>query len=108
MRQVQALVRLAFVSADSSIAIQHQHVDRHLEQLPQLIALRVIEQRIAFVLEHKNRAARFDTAQAGVGKLLKRSSQSHGVPERRCRRRGPDGRVERMPDAGMEQPEHCN
>jgi len=40
--QVQALVRLAFISADPLIGIQQENVDGHSKQVPQLIALGVI------------------------------------------------------------------
>jgi hypothetical protein len=89
-RQVQALVRLTFVRADPLVGIQQQDVDGHLEQLPQLIALGVSEQRVAFILQHKNRAARFDAAQRGMSELLKRSRHGHGMPVGRYRRRGSD------------------
>jgi hypothetical protein len=55
------------------VGIQQQDVDGHMEQLPQLVALGVREQRVAFILQSKNRAARFDAAQRGVGELLKRA-----------------------------------
>ena len=61
-RQVQALVRLTFVSADPLVGIQQQDVDGYLEELPQLVALGVGEQRFSFILQHKNRAARFHSA----------------------------------------------
>ena len=63
---------------------------------------------VAFILQHKNRTARFDAARRGLGELLKGSGHRHGMPERRQRRGGPDGRVERMPDAGLEDPQHYN
>jgi hypothetical protein len=95
-------MRLTFVSADPVVGIQQKDVDGHLEQLPYLIALGVGEQRVAFILQYKNRAARFDAAQPGVGKLLKGSRECRGMPVGRQRRRGPDRGIEWMPDAGME------
>jgi len=78
--QVQALVRFAFIGADFAGGVQQQEVNRHLELLPQLIALRVGEENLAHVLQHEDRAARFDAAHGGLCKVVKGARHGGGMP----------------------------